>query len=222
LGQKIHPKGLRIGVIRTWDSRWYAGKQEFPQLLEEDHEIRRYIKSKMYDAGIPRIEIERAANRVKITVHTAKPGMVIGRGGSGVDALRQELEDKTKRQININIVEVKQPELNAQLVAESVAQQLERRISFRRAMRQAVQRSMRAGAKGVKVMVAGRLGGHEMARTEWLSDGSVPLHTLRADIEYGLAEAHTTYGVIGVKVWIYLGEVLPGSPGRQSRGRGDG
>jgi len=214
LGQKTHPKGVRIGIIRGWDSRWYADKNQFADLLYEDWQIRQHIKNSMYDAGISTIEIERAAHtRVRITVHTAKPGMVIGRGGSGVERLRRELEAMTGKQIAINVVEIKEPDLDAQLVAENVAQQLERRISFRRAMKQAVGRAMRAGAKGIKVMVAGRLGGAEMARTEWVTEGSVPLQTLRADIDYGFAEAKTTYGVIGVKVWIYKGEVLPENAG---------
>ncbi len=211
MGQKTNPKGFRIGVIKDWDSRWYARGDEYRNLLYEDLTIRRHIKGNLYEAGISRIEIERAANRLRIQIHTAKPGMVIGRGGAGVEALSTELEQMTGKQVNINIQEVKVPEKDAQLVAESVAFQLERRISFRRAMKQAAQRAMRAGAKGVKVMVAGRLGGAEMSRTEWTTEGSVPLHTLRADIDYGLAEAFTTYGQIGVKVWIYKGDVLPQS-----------
>lgn len=209
MGQKVHPKGLRVGIIRNWDSRWFARGSDYAKLVQEDAKIRNYIKQNLYAAGISTIEIERAANRVKITVHTAKPGIVIGRGGAGVDRLRQELEALTGRQIHINVVEIKVPELDAQLVAESVAGQLERRISFRRAIKQAASRSMRAGAQGVKIMVAGRLGGSEMSRREWTAEGSVPLHTLRADIDYGFAEAFTTYGQIGVKVWINRGEVLP-------------
>ncbi|GAW90904.1 30S ribosomal protein S3 [Calderihabitans maritimus] len=212
MGQKVHPKGLRIGIIKSWDAKWYAGKKDYEKLLHEDLKIRRYIKEKLYNAGISTVEIERAANRVKITIHTAKPGIVIGRGGAEVEALRQELEKMTGRQININIVEIKKPELDAQLVAENIAAQLEKRISFRRAMKQAVSRAMRMGAEGIKVACSGRLGGAEMARTEWYSEGKVPLHTLRADIDYGFAEASTTYGKIGVKVWIYKGEVLPEAP----------
>mgnify|MGYP000147407935 FL=1 len=208
MGQKVHPKGLRIGIIKDWDARWYADKN-YAELLQEDIKIRRHIKKTMYDAGISRVEIERAANRVKITIHTARPGMVIGKGGSGVEALRQEIQRMTGRQISINVVEVEVPELDAQLVAENVAAQLERRISFRRAMKQAVSRARRLGAKGIKVMCSGRLGGAEMSRREWYAEGSVPLHTLRADIDYGFAEAFTTYGQIGVKVWINKGEVLP-------------
>jgi len=222
VGQKVHPKGLRVGIIRNWDSRWFARGSDYAKLVQEDAKIRNYIKQNLYAAGISTIEIERAANRVKITVHTAKPGIVIGRGGAGVDRLRQELEALTGRQIHINVVEIKVPELDAQLVAESVAGQLERRISFRRAIKQAASRSMRAGAQGVKIMVAGRLGGSEMSRREWTAEGSVPLHTLRADIDYGFAEAFTTYGQIGVKVWINRGEVLPERPTAEADARASG
>lgn len=204
----MHPKGLRIGVIRGWDSRWYAGR-EYAQLLHEDIELRSYLKRRLYDAGISRIEIERAANRLTINIHAARPGMVIGRGGASVEQLRQDLEQRTGRQVSLNIIEVREPELDAQLVAESVAAQLEKRVAFRRAMKQAVARAMRAGAVGCKVMVAGRLAGAELARTEWTAEGSVPLHTFRADIDYGFAEAATPYGRIGVKCWINRGEVLP-------------
>lgn len=208
MGQKVHPKGLRIGIIKDWDSRWFAEK-DFAKLVLEDAKIRKYIKEKLYAAGISRIEIERAANRVRITIHTAKPGIVIGRGGAEVEALRRELEKMTGRQISINIAEVKTPETDAQLVAENVAAQLEKRVSFRRAMKQAVARAMRMGAQGIKIACSGRLAGAEIARTEWYSEGKVPLHTLRADIDYGFAEANTTYGKIGVKCWIYKGDVLP-------------
>jgi small subunit ribosomal protein S3 len=208
VGQKVNPIGLRTGIIKDWKARWYADK-DYADLLHEDLAIRRHIKQKLYQAGISAVEIERAANRVRLTVHTAKPGIVIGRGGSGVEALRKELEEMTGRQIHINIEEVKVPELDAQLVAENIAGQLERRIAFRRAMKQAIARSMRMGAKGIKVACSGRLGGAEMARREVYHEGSVPLQTLRADIDYGTAEADTTYGKIGVKVWIYKGEVLP-------------
>ncbi len=217
MGQKVHPKGLRIGVIKDWDAKWYADKN-FATLLHEDIKIRRFIKQKLFDAGISTIEIERAANRVKISIHTAKPGIVIGRGGSEVEALRKQLENMTKKKVNVNIVEVKKPELDAQLVAENVAASLERRVSFRRAMKQAVSRAMRLGSEGIKIMCAGRLGGAEMARTEWYSEGKVPLHTLRADIDYGLAESNTQYGKIGVKVWIYKGEILPEVKGRVEEG----
>jgi len=209
VGQKVNPVGLRIGIIRDWESKWYAGK-DFGDLLLEDVKIREHLKNKLKDAAVSRIEIERAANRVNVTIHTAKPGMVIGKGGSEVEILRSDLAKISGgKKVHINISEIKQSDLDAILVAESIAQQLERRTSFRRAMKQAIQRSMRAGAKGIKTSVSGRLGGAEIARTEGYSEGTVPLHTLRADIDYGTAEAHTTYGRIGVKVWIYRGEVLP-------------
>lgn len=209
MGQKVNPVGLRIGIIRDWESKWYAGK-DFGDLLLEDVKIREYLKEKLKEAAVSHIDIERAANRVNVTIHTAKPGMVIGKGGSEVEVIRNYVAKLTNgKKIHINISEIKNPELDAILVAESIAQQLERRVSFRRAMKQAIQRSMRAGAKGIKTSVSGRLGGAEIARTEGYSEGTVPLHTLRADIDYGTAEAHTTYGRIGVKVWIYRGEVLP-------------
>jgi len=209
VGQKVSPKGLRVGIIKDWDAKWYADKN-YVELLHEDLKLRKFIKTKLFQAGISNIEIERAANsRVKVTIFTAKPGIVIGRNGSEVEALRSELEKMTKKQVNINIQEVKKPDVDAQLVAENVAAQLVRRIAFRRAMKQAVSRSLRMGAEGIKIAVSGRLGGAEIARTEWYSEGKVPLHTLRADIDYGFAEADTTYGKIGVKVWIYKGEVLP-------------
>ena len=208
MGQKVHPKGLRIGVIKDWDSRWYASPKNFPDQLAEDTWLRKLIKRQNYQAGIARIEIERAANRLKVFIHTAKPGIVIGKGGAGVDALRRMLEVRTQKQVHINIVEIKNPDADAQLIAESIATQLEKRVAFKRAMKQAVQRAMRQGAKGVKVMSSGRLGGAEMHRREWYWEGTVPLHTLRADIDYGFAEAHTTYGQIGVKVWIYKGEIF--------------
>jgi small subunit ribosomal protein S3 len=221
VGQKIHPKGLRLGIVRDWDSRWYGTRKTTPELLQEDRAIRAFIKRKHFNAGISRVEIERgAANRLRITVHTGKPGMVIGKGGVGVEALRKDLEALTKKQVNLNVVEVKNPELDAQLVAENIAAQLVRRIAFRRAMRQAVQRAMRQNARGIKVAVAGRLGGAEIARREWTWEGSIPLHTLRADIDYGFAEARTTYGVIGVKVWIYKGQIMPGSPRRRPAAEG--
>jgi len=209
MGQKEHPYALRLGSIRDWQGRWYANKREYAGLLHEDLELRKHIKERFYPAGVSRVEIERAANRVKLTIHAARPGMVIGKGGAEVDRLRKDLENRTGKQIQINIIEIKVPELDAQLVAENIAFQLERRIAFRRAMRQAMQRTMRLGAQGIKVMVSGRLGGAEIARTEWAPEGSIPLQTLRADVDYGFAEAHTTYGRIGVKVWIYKGEILP-------------
>lgn len=211
MGQKVHPKGFRLGISQDWESRWFAEGKEFADLIHEDLEIREHIKHSLYEAGISHIEIGRAANRVQIRIHTAKPGIVIGRGGVGVERLRKELEEMTERQIHIDVIEVPVVEINAQLVAEGVALQLERRISFRRAMKQAATRAMRAGAKGVKVQVAGRLGGAEMSRVEWTSEGSVPLHTLRSKIDYGFAEAYTTYGQLGVKVWINHGEVIPGA-----------
>lgn len=209
MGQKVHPYGLRLGVIRDWQGRWYANKREYADLLHEDLRIRKHVKERFYTAGVSRVEIERAANRVKLTIHAARPGMVIGRGGQEVDRLRKDLEQDTGKQIQVNIVEIKVPELDAQLVAENIAFQLERRIAFRRAMRQSMQRTMRMGAQGIKVMMSGRLGGAEIARTEWAPEGSIPLQTLRADVDYGFAEASTTYGRIGVKVWIYKGEILP-------------
>ncbi len=209
MGHKVHPYGLRLGIIKDWEGKWYANRREYRELVHEDLALRRIVKERFFSAGVPRIDIERAANRVKVTIHTARPGMVIGKGGTEVDNLRKQLEKVSGKQVQINIVEIKHPDLDAQLVAEGVAFQLERRISFRRAMRQAQQRSMRAGAKGIKVRVSGRLGGAEIARSEWNNEGSIPLHTLRGDVDYGFAEAHTTYGRIGVKVWIYKGEILP-------------
>lgn len=209
MGQKVSPVGLRVGIIRDWESKWFANKKDFTDLLHEDIKIRDYIFKRLKDASVATVEIERAANRVNVNIHTAKPGMVIGKGGSEVDALRNELNKLTGKRVHINITEIKVPELNARLVAENIAQQLERRVAFRRAMKQAIQRTMRAGAQGIKVQVSGRLGGAEIARTEGYSEGTVPLHTLRADIDYAIAEAHTTYGRIGVKVWIYRGQVLP-------------
>ncbi|CAJ1317987.1 30S ribosomal protein S3 [Paenibacillus sp. PK4536] len=209
MGQKVNPVGLRVGIIRDWESKWYAGK-DFGDLLIEDVKIREYLKTKLKESAVSHIEIERAANRVNVTIHTAKPGMVIGRGGSEVEVLRTQVTKIAGgKKVHINISEIKNQELDAILVAESIAQQLERRVSFRRALKQAIQRTMRSGAKGIKTAVSGRLGGAEIARSEGYSEGTVPLHTLRADIDYGTAEAHTTYGRIGVKVWIYRGEVLP-------------
>lgn len=208
MGQKVNPHGLRIGIIKNWDARWYADK-DYAKNLHEDIKVRSFIKNKLYAAGVSRIEIERAANRIKVTIHTAKPGMVIGRGGAGIEDLKRSLRQLTDKNIDVNIAEIKQAELDATLVAENIAAQLEKRIAFRRAMKQSVGRTMRMGAKGIKVTAGGRLGGAEIARTESYREGSIPLHTLRADIDYGTAEARTTYGRIGVKVWIYKGEVLP-------------
>ena len=209
MGQKVHPKGMRVGIIRGWESNWYADKKSFSDMLLEDIKVRDYVKNKLFQAGVSGVDIERSANRIKVTIKTAKPGIVIGRGGTEVEVLRKELEKMTGKKININISEIKKPELDAQLVAEGIAAQLVKRIAFRRAMKQSVNRTMRLGAQGVKISCAGRLGGAEIARTEWYSEGKVPLHTLRADIDYGFAEANTTYGKIGVKVWIYKGEILP-------------
>ena len=208
MGQKVNPNGLRVGVIRDWESKWYAGK-DYAELLHEDIKIREYIEQRLKDGAVSKVEIERAANRINISISTAKPGMVIGKGGSEVEALRKSLNQLTGKRVHINIVEVKRADLDAKLVAENIARQLENRVSFRRVQKQAIQRAMRAGAKGVRTQVSGRLGGADMARAEHYSEGTVPLHTLRADIDYGTAEADTTYGKLGVKVWIYRGEVLP-------------
>ncbi|EAC6408385.1 30S ribosomal protein S3 [Listeria monocytogenes] len=208
MGQKVHPIGMRIGVIRDWDSKWYAEK-DYADFLHEDLRIRDYVAKRLSDASVSRVEIERAANRVNITIHTAKPGMVIGKGGSEVEALRKNLNELTQKRVHITIVEIKRADLDAKLVAENIARQLEGRVSFRRAQKQAIQRTMRAGAKGIKTQVSGRLGGADIARAEHYSEGTVPLHTLRADIDYAWEEADTTYGKLGVKVWIYRGEVLP-------------
>ncbi|WAH37397.1 30S ribosomal protein S3 [Alicyclobacillus dauci] len=209
MGQKVNPVGLRIGIIRDWEAKWFANKKDYQDLLHEDLKIRNFVARRLKDAAVSSVDIERAANRINVTVHTAKPGMVIGKGGSEVDSLRNDLNHLTGKRVHISISEIKAPDLSAKLVGENIAQQLERRVSFRRALKQAIQRSMRAGAKGVRVQVSGRLGGAEIARTEGYSEGTVPLHTLRADIDYALSEAHTTYGRIGVKVWVYRGEVLP-------------
>ena len=209
MGQKMHPHGLRVGVISDWNSKWYADSKNFSDYLVEDHKIREYVKKKLYVSGISKIEIERTAKFVKVNVYTAKPGVVIGKGGNLAESLKQELSKMINKEVNLNIVEVKDVDTNAQLVAENIAGQLERRISFRRAMKQCMQKSMKAGALGIKAAVSGRLAGADMARTEFYKEGTIPLQTLRADIDYGFAEADTTYGKIGVKVWIYKGEVLP-------------
>ena len=209
MGQKVHPNGIRVGVIKDWNSKWYADSKNFADYLVEDHKIREYVKKKLFISGISKIEIERTAKFVKVNVYTAKPGLVIGKGGNLSEALKAELEKMINKEVNLNIVEVKNIDTDAQLVAESIANQLERRISFRRAMKQAMQKAMKAGALGIKTAVSGRLGGADMARTEFYKEGTIPLQTLRADIDYGFAEANTTYGKIGVKVWIYKGEVLP-------------
>lgn len=208
MGQKVHPIGLRIGIIRDWESKWYAGK-DYALFLHEDLKIRDFVFNRLKDASVPKVEIERAANRVTVTIHTAKPGIVIGKGGQEVEILRNALSKMTGKKVHINIMEIKRADLDAKLVADNIARQLENRVSFRRAQKQVIQRAMRAGAKGIKTMVSGRLGGADIARSEHYSEGTVPLHTLRADIDYGTAEADTTYGKLGVKVWIYRGEVLP-------------
>ncbi|ASI34134.1 30S ribosomal protein S3 [Exiguobacterium sp. RIT452] len=209
MGQKINPTGLRVGIIKDWESRWFADK-DYADLLHEDYVVREYIEKRLKDASVSKIEIERAANRLNISLHTAKPGMVIGKGGSEIETLRTDITNLAKgKRVHVNVVEVKNPDAVAKLVAENIARQLEGRVSFRRAMKQSIQRSMRSGIKGIKTEVSGRLGGADIARSEKYSEGTVPLHTLRADIDYGTAEADTTYGKIGVKVWLHHGEVLP-------------
>ena len=220
MGQKINPTGLRVGVIKDWESRWYAKNADFGDMLVEDYNLREWLLTKLAPAGVPKIEIERDANRVRINIHCAKPGMVIGRGGSEIDKLKAECEKKLGKDVSLNIVEIKSPDLNAQLVAESIASQLERRFSFRRALKQAIGRTMKLGAKGIKTQVSGRLGGADIARTEHYHEGTIPLQTIRADIDYGFAEAKTTYGRVGVKVWIYRGEVLHDNANRRPRREG--
>ena len=217
MGQKVNPVGMRLQVNRTWDSRWYADKREFGDLLQEDVRIRTYIKKRCREAGVSRVVIERPHKKCRVTIHTAKPGVIIGRRGEEFARLNRELTRMTNSETVVNVVEVRKPETNAQLVAESVAQQLERRASFRRAMKRAVQNAMRLGALGIRINVAGRLGGVEIARTEWYREGRVPLHTLRADIDFALAEASTPYGVIGVKVWIFKGEIMEHDPSARDR-----
>ena len=209
MGQKVHPTGVRVGIIKDWNSKWYADSKHFADYLVEDQKIRKFLKKRLYAAGISKIEIERTAKAVKINLYTAKPGIVIGKGGAEVESLKAEVAKLINKDVNLNIIEVKNIDIDAQLVAENIAGQLERRISFRRAMKQCMQKAMKAGALGIKTAVSGRLGGADMARTEFYKDGNIPLQTLRADIDYGFAEADTTYGKIGVKVWIYKGEVLP-------------
>ena len=229
MGQKVHPHGFRVGVIKDWDARWTAKKDQFADYIAEDDKVRKFLKEKLFAAGISKIEIERAVNKVSVNIYTAKPGIVIGKGGAGIDSLKADLLKLTGKNVIVNIIEVKRPDVDAQLIAENVASQLERRISFRRAMKQTIGRSMKAGLKGIKIMCSGRLGGAEIARSETYHEGSIPLQTIRADIDYGFAEAHTTYGRIGVKVWAYKGEILgnplkekltakPAKGGRQSEG----
>ena len=227
MGQKVNPHGLRVGIIKDWDSKWYAKDQDFADNLVEDYKIREFLKKKLYAAGISKVEIERAAGRLKVTVFTAKPGVVIGKGGAEIEKIKGDLQKlidsvsdrKTKEKLSIDIKEIKRPDRDAQLVAENIADQLENRVSFRRAMKSCMQRTMKAGALGIKTMCAGRLGGADIARTETYSDGTIPLQTLRADIDYGFAEADTTYGKVGVKVWIYKGEILPRRKKSKDEGR---
>ncbi len=208
MGQKVNPHGLRVGIIKDWDSKWIAGKKDFGDQLVEDYNIRKFVKKACYDSGVAKIVIERKQNKVFVTIHAARPGFIIGKAGTEIDKIKAQLEKMTSRSVNINIMEVKQPDTNAQLVAENIAAQLEKRISFRRAMKQVMGRAMRLGVKGIKTSVSGRVGGAEIARTEQYHEGTIPLQTLRADIDYGFAEAMTTYGILGIKVWIYKGEVL--------------
>lgn len=208
MGQKVHPHGIRVGIIKDWDSRWFANSKDFGDLLVEDYNLRKMLKKKLAAAGMSKVEIERTASKVRLHIFCAKPGMVIGKGGAEIEKLRLECEKFLKKPVSINIVEIKSPDVNAQLIAESIAQQLEKRVSFRRALKQAMGRAMKFGAKGIKTQVSGRLGGAEIARTEHYHEGTIPLQTLRADIDYGFAEAATTYGRLGVKVWLYKGEVL--------------
>jgi len=223
MGQKVNPHGLRVGIIKDWDSKWFANKKDFGNFLVEDYKIREFIKKKLFISGISRIEIERAGGKIRINVNTAKPGLVIGKGGTGIEELRASIEKMTGKGVLLSVTEIKHPDLDAALVAENIASQLEKRISFRRAMKQSMARTMKLGAKGIKTMCSGRLGGAEIARSETYHEGTIPLQTLRADIDYGFAEANTTYGKIGVKVWLYKGEVLPsvkqGRPERPEGGR---
>ncbi len=222
MGQKVNPHGLRVGVIKDWDSKWYADKNNYGDSLVEDYKIRKFLKKSLFSAGIAKIEIEKSDNKVRIHIHTAKPGLLIGKGGAEKDKIKADVEKLTGKNVIIDIVEVKNAEVNAQLVAENIASQLERRISFRRAMKQVMQRAMKMGAKGIKTACSGRLGGAEIARTEQYHEGTIPLQTLRADIDYGFYEADTTYGKIGVKVWIYKGEILNASADKKPEGKSKG
>lgn len=212
MGQKVNPIGLRLGINRTWDSRWYAGKDKYANLLHEDLDLRRFLHRRLQQAGISKVVIERPAKRARVTIHTARPGVVIGKKGADIEVLRAQLKERTGGDVSLNIVEIRKPEIDAQLIAENIAQQLERRIAFRRAMKRAVQSAIRLGAEGIRINCGGRLGGAEIARTEWYREGQVPLHTLRADIDYGTAVAKTTYGICGVKVWVCRGEILAHDP----------
>src|ERR1700744_1131680 len=217
MGQKVNPVGLRLGINRTWDSRWYANRGAYGTLLHEDIKIRNYLKERLAQAGVSRVIIERPAKKARVTIHTARPGVVIGKKGADIEVIRKDLSKMTGSEVHLNIVEIRKPEIDAQLVAENIAQQLERRVAFRRAMKRAVQAAMRLGAEGIRITCAGRLGGAEIARTEWYREGRVPLHTLRADIDYGTAEAETAFGICGIKVWIFKGEILGHDPMAQDR-----
>ena len=217
MGQKVNPIGLRLGINRTWDSRWFATRAAYPQLLHEDIKIREYLKKRLLQAGVSRIIIERPAKKARVTIHTARPGVVIGKKGADIEVIRKELQKMTGHEVNLNIVEIRKPEIDAALVAENIAQQLERRVAFRRAMKRAVQAAMRLGAEGIRITCSGRLGGAEIARVEWYREGRVPLHTLRADVDYGEGTAFTTYGTCGVKVWIFKGEILEHDPMAQDK-----
>jgi small subunit ribosomal protein S3 len=217
MGNKIHPTGLRLGINRTWDSRWFAARQQYGDLLHEDLRLRRYLKNRLHQAGVSRIIIERPAKKARITIHTARPGVVIGKKGADIERLRQDLQKMTDSEVHLNILEVRKPEIEAKLVAENIASQLERRVAFRRAMKRSVQSAMRLGAQGIRITCSGRLGGSEIARTEWYHEGRVPLHTLRADIDYGDATAKTAYGTCGVKVWVFKGEILAHDPHAQDK-----
>ena len=221
MGQKVNPVGLRLGINRTWDSRWYANRGAYAQMLHEDIEIRKYLRERLAQAGISRIVIERPAKKARVTIHTARPGVVIGKKGADIEVIRKDLSKMTGSEVHLNIVEIRKPEIDAQLVAENIAQQLERRVAFRRPMKRAVQAAMRLGAEGIRITCAGRLGGAEIARTEWYREGRVPLHTLRADVDYGEGTAKTTYGTCGVKVWIFKGEILEHDPMAQDKRAND-
>src|SRR5207253_899838 len=222
MGQKVNPVGLRLGINRTWDSRWYASKANYSKLLHEDLAIREYLKSRLAQAGVSKIIIERPAKKARVTIHTARPGVVIGKKGADIEVIRKDLSKMTGSEVALNIVEIRKPEIDATLVAENIAQQLERRVAFRRAMKRAVQAAMRLGAEGIRITCAGRLGGAEIARTEWYREGRVPLHTLRADVDYGVATAFTTFGTCGVKVWIFKGEILEHDPMAQDKKMAEG
>lgn len=221
MGQKVNPIGLRLGINRTWDSRWYAAGGAYGNLLHEDLEIREYLKKRLAQAGVARVIIERPAKKARVTIHTARPGVVIGKKGADIEVIRKDLQKMTGNEVHLNIVEIRKPEIDAQLVSENIAQQLERRVAFRRAMKRAVQAAMRLGAEGIRITCSGRLGGAEIARTEWYREGRVPLHTLRADVDYGESSAKTTYGICGVKVWIFKGEILEHDPMAQDKRAGE-